>query len=141
MTARLRKPRPIPTLEIHRTVRRTNKVIAAAIWEYETMLDAGAAEEAIRQFLASHLYFWNGMLRVGNNLYSKVRLGDEYEIDFVYCDPSSDGAEWHLIEIEEPTAKLITKRGDQSRDLGGARGRRGRQGRAPSGPTSTKRLG
>jgi hypothetical protein len=54
---------------------------------------------------------------MGLPLYTKVRLGDEHEIDFVLVDPSSDGAEWHLVEIESPTAKLLTRRGDPSREL------------------------
>jgi hypothetical protein len=81
------------------------------------LLDSSASEETIRRFLAKHVYFWNGLLRIGLPLYTKIRLGDEYEIDFALCDPSSDGAEWHLVEIEAPTAKLLTKRGDPSKEL------------------------
>jgi hypothetical protein len=100
-----------------RKVVRADTIVERAIAEYEALLDSGASELAIQQFLASHVYFWNGLLRMGNTLYSKIRLGDEYEIDFVICDPSSDGAEWHLMEIEQPTAKLLTKRGDPSMEL------------------------
>lgn len=68
-------------------------------------------------FLASHLYFWNGMLRFHSNLYKEVQLGSDYRIDFAYYDKGSDGAEWHLVEIKAPHLPIFNKKGDPSRYL------------------------
>lgn len=116
------KPRhKAPPARISRTERRTrervNPTIAAAIRRYQRLLDTNASEEVIRTFLANHLYFWNGLLRFGNTLWTKIGLGAEYEIDFVFCDPGSSGAEWHLVEIEPPSFRLFTAKGDPSKEL------------------------
>lgn len=87
--------------------------------EYESLLDSNAPEEQIHQFLVTHTYFFNGIVRVfsGPPLYSKVKLGSEYEMDFCYMDPTSSGPEWNLIEIERAGHKLFTKSGDQTKEL------------------------
>jgi hypothetical protein len=105
------------TLTIQPDLVPTSRTVAREIRQFQALLDARAAETAVHAFLATHLHFWNGLLRIGNNLYSKVRLGAEYEVDFIFCDPSSSGAEWHLIEIEAPAMRLFTRRGDPSREL------------------------
>lgn len=97
--------------------KRPNPVIAAAIKKCVAMLEAKAPEEQIRRFLATHLYFWNGLVRAGEDLYTKIKLGDQFEIDFVWCDPSSSGAEWHFAELERPGASLFTRAGDPSKVL------------------------
>ncbi len=65
------------------------------------------------------MYFWNGMLRATSScpLYSKIRLGSEYEVDFAFFDAGSSGAEWYLIELERPRARLFNQRGDPSGEL------------------------
>ena len=50
-------------------------------------------------------------------LYSKIRLGSEYEIDFVCFDTGSFGPEWRLVEIEGPNKRLFTKFGEPSAHL------------------------
>jgi hypothetical protein len=97
----------------------SRREVLAAIDEYEMLLDSKASERTIHRFLASHIYFWNGMLRLlgGCPLYSKVKLGAQYEVDFVFCDTSSNGAEWHLVEIEPPKYRLFNSKGDPSHHL------------------------
>jgi hypothetical protein len=51
-------------------------------------------------------------------LYSKVRLGSEYVSDFLFFDPSSNGPEWFLVEIEQPcVGPMFVKSGDPSSRL------------------------
>src|SRR5260370_7432208 len=66
----------------------------------------------------THIFF-NGVLRLHgySPLYSKIRLGSEYEMDFVCFDTGSYGPEWRLIEIEGPNKRLFTKSDDPSPHL------------------------
>jgi Domain of unknown function (DUF4263) len=91
----------------------------AAINRMRELLDARAPEEAIHQLLANHIEFWNGIVRLvgGCPLYTKISLGGDYTIDFAYVDMSSNGAEWHFVEIEPPSFRLFTKAGDPSHRL------------------------
>lgn len=50
-------------------------------------------------------------------LYSKVKLGHDYEVDFAWLHNDSFGPEWRLIEIERPSAVLFTKSGNASATL------------------------
>lgn len=95
----------------------TNLTIRKAIVEFWDLLESRSSEAVLHEFLASHLYFWNGLLRQGTDLFSKVRLAAEFEVDFACCDPGSTGAEWHLIEIESAAARLFSKRGEPSQVL------------------------
>ncbi len=97
----------------------TEQEVAGTVREFEALLDRKASEADVHQFLATHMYFWNGLLRATSlcPLYSKVRLGSEYEIDFAFFDAGSSGAEWFLVELERPAARLFNSRGDPSADL------------------------
>nr|WP_298727286.1 Shedu anti-phage system protein SduA domain-containing protein [uncultured Steroidobacter sp.] len=83
---------------------------------FSSLLDAGAPERDVHAFLEGHSYFFNGILRMygASPLYSKVRLGSDYEVDFAFFDSGSYGPDWHLVEIEAPSHKLFTSRGDPS---------------------------
>jgi len=87
--------------------------------ELRALLDTGAPEEAVHQLLAAHIEFWNGIVRLsgGCPLYSKIRFGGDFVLDFAYVDMSSNGAEWHFVEIEGPRWHLFTKAGDPSAHL------------------------
>jgi len=93
--------------------------VYSAIRRFRALLEANAAESAVHAFLSRHIYFWNGSIRlVGNSpLYSRIHLGSDYEIDFAYFDTGSNGAEWHLVEIEPPSARILNGRGDPSEQL------------------------
>lgn len=89
------------------------------IKEYKSLLDSGVKEEVIHQFLAEHAYFFNGTVRTFGHspMYSKVKLGDDYETDFCYMDPTSFGPVWNFIELERPDHRLFTKNGDETSEL------------------------
>ncbi len=87
--------------------------------EFTSILDRNAPEARVHEFLATRSYFFNGILRMfgWSPLYSKIKLGSDYEVDFVFVDTGSFGPEWHLIEIESPTRSLFTKSGNPSAAL------------------------
>lgn len=89
------------------------------ITTYEQLLDKPSTEHEVHEFLSSHTYFFNTLIRLYgySPLYSKVKLGSSYEVDFAYFDTSSYGPEWELIEIESPKQRLFNKNGDQSAAL------------------------
>jgi hypothetical protein len=90
------------------------------IVKYLQLLDDGAPEEKVQQFLEEHLSFWSNFMRDDTPcpLYAKVRLGSEYVVDFAFFDPSSDGPEWFLVEIERPgVGPMFLKSGDPSSKL------------------------
>jgi hypothetical protein len=87
--------------------------------KYEALLDENASEARVHAFLAAHTYFFNGALRLFGPcpVYSKVKLGCDYEVDFAWLDSSSFGPDWHLVEIEAPSTKLFTKGGNPTAEL------------------------
>lgn len=93
--------------------------VRAAISELRDLLDRGAPEESVHQLLAAHIEFWNGIVRLsgGCPLYSKIRFSGDFVLDFAYVDMSSNGAEWHFVEIEGPRWHLFTKAGDPTAHL------------------------
>jgi hypothetical protein len=97
----------------------TSKKAAADAAEYTKLLDSKARESNLHDFLASHSYFFNGLIDVYNAspLYSKVKLGHDYEVDFAWLHYDSFGPEWRLVEIENPGGSLFTKSGNPSAAL------------------------
>lgn len=89
------------------------------IKEYESLLDEKCSEYIVHEFLSKHTYFFNGILRLYgfSPIYSKIRLGSEYEVDFAFFDTGSFGPEWNLVEIESPSKKMFTKSGDPTAAL------------------------
>lgn len=94
----------------------TENRLNAQIRRYERLLDDKESELAVHDYLASHSYFFNGVLRMfgSSPLYSKVKFADKFEADFVWFDSGSYGCEWHLAEIEAPARKMFTKSGRAS---------------------------
>jgi len=50
-------------------------------------------------------------------LFAKVRLGAEFETDFLYCSGNSIGTYWTFVEVEPAHVPLFTKAGDPSARL------------------------
>ncbi|MBI4764963.1 MAG: DUF4263 domain-containing protein [Deltaproteobacteria bacterium] len=117
MKIELEKPPPLLIDPLVKAL--TEKKIDQDIKEYQSLLDNESSEQNVHDFLASHSYFFNGILRLYGEspIYSKVKLGAEYEVDFACFDTGSFGPEWYLIEIEAPAKKLFTKSGDPTSDL------------------------
>lgn len=97
----------------------TTERVQVDVGQYLQLIDKPASEEDVHEFLATHSYFFNGILRLygASPLYSKIRLGSEFVVDFVWFDSGSVGPEWHLTEIEHPEKKLFTSSGDPTAHL------------------------
>ena len=97
----------------------TSKKVAAEADEFTRLLDSKARQSKLQEFLASHSYFFSGMIDVysPSPLYSKVKLGHDYEADFAWLHFDSFGPEWRLVEIENPGSALFTKSGTPSSAL------------------------
>ncbi|MGB8414444.1 MAG: Shedu anti-phage system protein SduA domain-containing protein [Candidatus Binatus sp.] len=98
----------------------TLEQIKSDISEYRSLLDSRVRENKVQEFLASHSYFFHTLLIdvvYPYPVFSKVRLGTEYETDFVGVIPSSFGPEWRLAEIESPKQCMFTDGGDPSAPL------------------------
>jgi hypothetical protein len=97
----------------------TSKKVATDVAEFEQLLNSNAWESKLQQFLSEHSYFFSGMIDAysPSPLYSKVKLGHDYEVDFSWLYFDSFGPEWRLIEIENPSSTLFTKSGNPSSAL------------------------
>lgn len=97
----------------------TRRKIITEIDEFRKLLDSKVDEAEIHGFLATHSYFFQGLIRNEgvSPLYSKIKLGSNYEIDFAWFDTSSNGPEWCFAEIEAPSRNMFTATGDPSRWL------------------------
>jgi len=117
MNIEFEKPDPLPIDPLVEAL--TEEKIDQDIKEYQSLLDNRSSEQNVHDFLATHSYFFNGILRLYgvSPIYSKVKLGAEYEVDFACFDTGSFGPEWYLIEIEAPTKKMFKKSGDPTSDL------------------------
>ena len=97
----------------------TMEQVETEVGEFERLLNGRVSEQELHEFLAQHSYFFNGIIRLygASPLYSKIKLGSEFEIDFSCFDAGSPGPEWHLIEIEGPGYPFFTNAGDPSARL------------------------
>jgi hypothetical protein len=106
--------------KVNKEQRLTSKRVDSDVAEYLALLDSRVTENRVQEFLASHSYFFHGLLLdvcYPYPLYSKVRLGSEYETDFASFISSSFGCEWRFAEIESPKQRLFTKGGNPSAQL------------------------
>jgi len=89
------------------------------IAQYEALLESNATEPKIHDFLAGHSYFFNNYIRLfgPSPMYSKVKLGSDFEVDFAWFDGGSFGAEWRFVEIEPPSHRIFTNTGQPSAQL------------------------
>lgn len=97
----------------------TKGKVQSAIDSYKSLLDSCAPEQEVHDLLRENSYFFSELMRMHGQspLYSKIKLGNEYETDFVYFDLGSFGPDWKLIEIERPGARLFTKSGSPTAEL------------------------
>jgi hypothetical protein len=74
----------------------TSDQVRQDVAAYQSILDRNESEAALHRFLAEHTYFFNGAVRLHGHspVYSKVKLGCDYEVDFAWFDTSSFGPEW-----------------------------------------------
>lgn len=97
----------------------TAKEVTAAVTEFRQLLDSKAREPKLQAFLEGHSYFFNRMLDpyIPRPIYSKVKLGHDWEVDFAWLYHDSFGPEWRFIEIENADTKLFTKGGNPTKEL------------------------
>jgi hypothetical protein len=89
---------------------RTAQALEALIDDYLAMLASDPNEERVQSFLNDNPI----LLSSSAEVVPKHRLGAEHVTDFVLC---SGDAEYELVELERPNARLFTKAGDPHRDL------------------------
>jgi len=84
--------------------------------QFMTLLNSNSPETKVQDFLASHSYFFSGVIDLygPSPLYSKIKLGSEYVADFAWFDINTLGPEWNLVEIEPPGERLFNAKGDPS---------------------------
>src|SRR5450759_1300552 len=96
-----------------------NPIVHSVRVGWDTLLrDRTHKERHYQQFIAEHAGFFVSPLWHSTLFLSKIRLGSEYEIDFVIPhDRASLGFTYELIEIESPHSVPYTKHGDPSARL------------------------
>lgn len=90
-----------------------------------SLVESGAGERTVHAFLEAHPLLilhasLDGFFPVASRrslLFSHVRLAAEFEVDFLYGSMNSIGLFWTFIELESPSAKIFTRRGDPSAAL------------------------
>lgn len=88
--------------------------------DWKVLLDGNHNELVYHKFISQH----SGFFFSDFNCYltiSKLKLGSEYEADFVNIrDKRSNGVEYEFIEIEKPGSLLFTQAGIPGNDLNNA---------------------
>src|SRR5690554_8201463 len=92
-------------------------IIADIKRQWMDLLEKELPERMYHNYLKEHAGFFFAKWRT-YCVISKLKLGSEFETDFVtVSDHSSNGTFYEIIEIEKPQSKLFTKDGIPSRDL------------------------
>lgn len=86
--------------------------------DFETILQQSSREEDIHRFLADHPVILAGCFAGEASVKSKVSI-HRHQMDFAVCQywGSADQCQWTLVEIERPTHKLFTSKGDPTAAL------------------------
>jgi hypothetical protein len=80
---------------------------------FRNVLAEACDERPVQKYLEAHPQLLCSFLRSGHGewIVPQMRFGSEYVADFVVGCGNSGGIHWHLIELESPTAKSVTKAG------------------------------
>lgn len=97
-------------------------IVPDLLKRWEQLLNENLQESKYQHFLADHANFF---FPANNTFYfttiSKLKLGSEYETDFVIIyDGFSNGAIYEFVEIEKPSSKLFTASGVPASDFNSA---------------------
>lgn len=82
-----------------------------SVEELASLVEADAPESALQSLLESHPYILSQQFAHCHHVFPKVRLGNQYEVDFFCLDIPSYGYEWWAVELETPQKMVITKTG------------------------------
>ena len=93
----------------------------ALVDDFTELLDSDPAEEQVHEFLAAHediLLRWSHSSGEKKILHSKISL-HKYVPDFAVGNfrMTTNRWEWNLIEIERPSFRLFTNKGDPTSEL------------------------
>lgn len=94
-----------------------HKRFAVAVAELASRVDSNASEPDLQSFLEAHPYILSQQFSHCHHVFPKVRLGTQYEADFLCLDIPSSGYEWRAIELESPEKKVMTKAGRKTAQL------------------------
>jgi hypothetical protein len=86
---------------------------ASLLGAFEELLAAAQTEEDLQAFLEENHILLGPM----SDLIPKQKLGTEYVTDFVMVNAMPQGPEYTFVEIEAPSKRLFTKKGNPSSDL------------------------
>lgn len=88
-----------------------------AVEDLASLIEADAPESTLQSHLESHPYILSVQFAHCHHVFPKVRLGNQYEVDFFCLDIPSSGYEWWGVELETPQKNVITKTGRKSAGL------------------------
>lgn len=94
---------------------------AEILSEFSTVLEADESEETIQRCMAKHVALWRFVTSNEPTVVPKMRLGEKFVTDFMVLG----SAHWSqsqmktatFVELERPSHKLFTQRGDPSAEL------------------------
>jgi hypothetical protein len=92
---------------------------------FNELIDTKPKEAQIQSYLEEHpVILLHAMLdgfypaaSTRSALFPKIALGNQYEVDFAYCNGNSMGVWWTFVELERADVPLFTKAGDPTRYL------------------------
>lgn len=90
---------------------------SSAVEELASLINKDAPESDLQSHLQNHRYILSVQFPHCHHVIPRVRLGSQFEADFLCLDIPSSGYEWYGIELESPKKKVITKSGRKTADL------------------------
>lgn len=86
---------------------------------FEQRLAVATREQDLQELFEAHPILLVQHLGGGHGRWvlPRKRLGAEFVPDFVVGERSSEGYAWQLIELESPSARMFTKKGDPTAQL------------------------
>ena len=84
--------------------------------EFQRAVDNAADERPLQKWLERHPVALLSLLPGTDSgwVFAQPKFGAEYVPDLMLCTHDSRGYHWHLIELENPTRPVLTKKGEQS---------------------------
>ncbi len=86
--------------------------------QYQNILNnPSVSEEEVHQFIVEHPSLLPLDRPLENKVFSKLKLGNRFVVDFAFARMNSPGITWYFIEIEKPQYSQFNASGDPSADL------------------------
>jgi hypothetical protein len=94
-----------------------HRLFPTVVNKLEKLVDAGVPERKLQAHLEAYPYLLSQQFSHCHHVFPKVRLGSQYEPDFLCLDIPSSGDEWFGVELEPSRIKIVTKSGRKSAKL------------------------